>query len=411
MNPEARQPQKESLAQNERPKIEPFPKPTHLLTPNANYTIIPSDLSEVTCAGLDIGTENGIVIGTDKNGGPISTFGNVPAKVGVVKKSSGGKKGETETFYFGSDALELEDRTDAKIICPLDSALVDDAAMTGHFMRYLLEKIRGKQQEHFWSKKMVSSRLQTVVASIPFGLKTQYHRDSMVAAAKEANIEELCFVAQPMAGLYDEIGDEIMSPTGVCLIDSGGGATHVIVVSMGEIQAHETITTASGKIATQEIKTWLDRRKGLEVSSMLADEIKLAACTGVDYRDVRVEGDELVFHACIKGKLNDRRVKIAEVHEVLQGPAHIMGDAAYTTLMELRKTKPRLNRDIALRPIYVIGGNSGIPGLDEVFREEFGDQADIRISPDSQRRVVDGCAKLLGNRPLLDHIKIDRVKL
>ena len=94
-------------------------------------------------------------------------------------------------------------------------------------------------------------------------------------------------------------------------------------------------------------------------------------------------------------------ISSSEIREAVAPTVRLIIESIKDTV---EKTPPELVSDIMDRGIFLAGGGSLLPGLDEVIAKET--KIPVNVAQDSLTCVVRGTGKLLEDRNLLERVKV-----
>lgn len=248
------------------------------------------------------------------------------------------------------------------------------------------------------SKKSIIPFMQRprVIVGIPAGV-TEVERRAVWEAALEAGAREAFIIEEPMAAA---IGADlaIERPQGVLIVDIGGGTTEIAVISLGGIVLNKSIRIAGDEMDAS-IVSFLRLKYSLLTGESSAEEVKIAVGSGhieKKERQTVVRGRDLE-----SGLPKSQRVTSVEIREALSPVINKIIDSIAETVEE---TPPELLSDIMEQGIVLAGGGALIEGIDKAISESV--KIPVRIADDPLTCVVRGAAKVLGNKELLNKVKV-----
>lgn len=292
--------------------------------------------------GIDLGTANTLIYLADK---------------GIVLREPSVIVIDDETkapLYVGEEARAMIGRTPAGVrTCrPLKHGVIADFKSTHMMLEAFIQKVAGQ-------KSFVKP---DIAIGIPSGVTTVEKRAVREAAFK-AGAGQIFLPEEPMAAA---IGASlpVSEPTGLMIVDIGGGTTEVAVISLCGIVVNQSIRVAGDEL-NDAIVEYLKKVHSLAIGERTAEEIKFrlgSAYTTHDNDKYEVKGLNLV-----NGLPRTATISRGEVREALAAPLKIIVGAVKRTL---EMTPPELAADIYHRGIMLSGGGALLRGLDELIANE-----------------------------------------
>ena len=206
--------------------------------------------------GVDLGTANTLIYVKGK--------GIVIREPSVVVKHKKTKK----LLALGTEAKRMIGKTPANllVIRPLRDGVISDLDATEAMLAYYIQKIH--QTPGLFPKL---ARPRTVIG-IPSGV-TEVERRAVWEAALRAGSREAFLIEEPMAAAIGS-GLNITEPTGVMIVDIGGGTTEIAIISLGGIVANLSLRIAGDEM-DEAIISYIRLRHGLLLGEATAEEIKM----------------------------------------------------------------------------------------------------------------------------------------
>lgn len=235
-----------------------------------------------------------------------------------------------------------------------------------------------------------------VIVGIPAGV-TEVERRAVWEAALESGAKEAYIIEEPMAAAIGA-GLAIERPQGVFIVDIGGGTTEIAVISLGGIVINKSIRIAGDEMDLS-IASFLRLKYSLLVGLLSAEEVKISV--GSSHIEKRERQTVVRGRDLETGLPKSVRVTSVEIRESLAPVINKIIDAISETVEE---TPPELLSDIMEQGIVLAGGGALTPGLDKSISEAV--KIPVRIAEDPLTCVVRGAAEVLGNKELLDKVKV-----
>jgi rod shape-determining protein MreB len=322
--------------------------------------------------GIDLGTTNTAVC--------VKSKGIVLREPSVVAVDI--KNAPPKVVAVGEEARLMVGRTPGSItaVRPVKESIIADFNTTAAMLREFLR--RAVNNTTFGRAR--------VLIGIPANL-TEVERKAVHDAAKAAGARYVSLIDASMAAAIGA-GLRVSDASGSMIVDIGGGAAEVAVISLGDIVASKAVKTA-GDAFDEAIAQYVKRTFNLLIGERTAEEIKLTIGSALPY-----EGEAAMS---IKGRsLSDglpHEVEItsSNVREALNEPVNRIIEMIRTTL---EKTPPELAGDIMDAGITLTGGSVLLRGLDRRIATATG--IPVRIAAKPQDCVITGIAICLQKNTL-----------
>lgn len=333
--------------------------------------------------GIDLGTANILVWVKGK--------GIVVREPSVVAKH----KKTKQVIAIGEEAKKMVGKTPATIetVRPVVGGVISDfdstQALISHYIQFVHEV--GNVIPRAWSRPRV-------VIGIPSAV-TEVERRAVWEAALSAGAREAFLIEEPMAAAVGE-NISIFLPTGVMVVDIGGGTTEIAIISLGGIVVSKSLKLA-GDDMDKAITHYIRLRHGLVLGEKTSEELKIKIGSAVS------DGTNSDRMAVVRGRDIESglpktlRVTEAEVREALSPILTRIIDAIGDILQD---SPPELTSDILEHGIFLTGGGSLLPGLDKLIVERT--KIPVVRSEDPLTSVVRGTGKVLEDEVLLQRIKV-----
>jgi rod shape-determining protein MreB and related proteins len=363
--------------------------------------------------GIDLGTANTLVWVRGKG-----IVIREPSVVAMHKKTK-------QVIAIGTEAKKMLGKTPQNIITikPLKGGVIADFDATLAMISHYIQKVHevGKMVPNILSRPRV-------VIGIPSGV-TEVERRAVWEAALNAGAREAFLIEECMASA---IGEEIsvFAPTGVMVVDIGGGTTEIAVISLGGIVVGKSLKIA-GDNMDSAIAHYIRLRHGLLIGEKTAEDLKITigsaysrptkpkhsvpnsssanqpmqANGGHTVSIERAETGEKV--AIIRGRDIEtglpKSLKVTEV-EVREALAPVLTQIINAVAEILEEAPPELTSDILEHGVLLTGGGSKLPGFDKLIVERI--HIPVIPSEDPLTSVVRGTGKVLEDQSLLARVKV-----
>ncbi len=319
--------------------------------------------------GIDLGTANTLVY--VRNQGIVL---NEPSVV-AVEKSTG------KILAVGSAAKEMTGRTPGGIeaIRPLKDGVIADFQMSEKLIADFIRRV----VKH---KYLMKPR---VVISVPSGI-TEVEKRAVRDSAEGAGAREVYLLSEPMAAAIG-VGLAVDQPTGVMIIDIGGGTSEIAVIALNGI-VNDTSIRVAGDEFNDAIINYLKKNYNLLIGELTAEDIKIKIGSAFPLEKeltMEVKGRDLVA-----GVPKNLKISSVQVREALSETLEIIVEAVRQAL---EQTPPELASDILERGIVLTGGGALLRGLDKLIRQET--NLPVIVADDPLTCVARGTGRVLEDIP------------
>ncbi len=362
--------------------------------------------------GIDLGTANTLVWVKGKG-----IVIREPSVVAMHKKTK-------KVIAIGTEAKRMLGKTPDPIVTikPLHGGVIADFDATAAMISKYIQQVHevGNVLPVAWSRPKV-------VIGIPSSV-TEVERRAVWEAALNAGAREAFLIEEPMAAAIGE-GVSIFAPTGVMVVDVGGGTTEVAIISLGGIVVSKSLKVA-GEDFDKAIIHYIRLKHGLLLGEKTAEELKIKIGTAfatkskivrrsVDQKskneDIDKKEESLIDEikergekmAIVRGRdietglPKSLRVTETEVREALSPVLSQVIDGISDVLEE---APPELESDILEHGILLTGGGSLLSGFDHLIVERT--HIPVIVSEDPLTSVARGTGKVLEDNTLLQRVKV-----
>lgn len=370
--------------------------------------------------GIDLGTANTLVWVKDQG-----IVIREPSVVAVHKKTK-------KVVAIGSEAKKMVGKTPATLstIRPLKHGVISDfdatTAMISHYVQKVHE-VGGFLPASFARPK--------VVIGIPSAV-TEVERRAVWEATLSAGARQAYLIEEPMAAAIGE-GVSVFQPTGVMVVDIGGGTTEIAVISLGGIVISKSLRIAGDEM-DQAITHYIRLRHGLLIGEVTAEDLKIKVGSAyqksskfkvpasqrgeqssklrkdeenvqpeTNKEEVEMQKERGERLAIIRGRDIEtglpKSLRITEV-EIREALAPVLSQIVEAIADLLEESPPELTSDILEHGILLTGGGAKLSGLDHLIVERT--RIPVILAEDPLTSVVKGAGKLLGDPILLDRVKV-----
>ena len=317
--------------------------------------------------GIDLGTANTLVCvrGT-------GIVLNEPSVVAVEKASR-------KVLAIGAAAKEMLGRTPGEIeaIRPLKDGVIADFEITEKLLSDFIKRV--VRHKYLMKPK--------IVISVPSGI-TEVEKRAVRDSAENAGAREVFLLPEPMAAAIG-IGLPVESPTGIMIVDIGGGTSEIAVIALNGIVNNTSVRIAGDEL-NESIFLYLKKNYNLLIGELTAEEVKIKA--GSAFPLDKEESIEIKGRDLVAGVPKTMKLSSAQVREAMSEPVDAIVEAIRQSL---ERTPPELASDILDRGIILTGGGALLRGLDRRIRQET--NLPVIVADDPLTCVVRGCGAVLDN--------------
>jgi rod shape-determining protein MreB len=324
--------------------------------------------------GIDLGTANTLVFVRGQG-----IVLNEPSVV-AVEKATG------KVLAVGSAAKEMLGRTPGEIsaIRPLKDGVIADFEISEKLLSDFIRRV----VRH---KYLMKPR---IVISVPSGI-TEVEKRAVRDSAENAGAREVFLLQEPMAAAIG-VGLPVDQPSGIMVIDIGGGTSEIAVIALNGIVNNISVRIAGDEM-NDSIVMYLKKNYNLLIGELTAEEIKIKIGSAFPLEkelSMDVKGRDLVA-----GVPKNLKLSSVQVREALVEPIERIVEAVRQSL---ERTPPELASDILDRGIILTGGGALLRGLDRRLRQET--NLPVNVADDPLTCVVRGTGKVLEN--MLQYSKV-----
>jgi rod shape-determining protein MreB len=317
--------------------------------------------------GIDLGTANTLVCvrGT-------GIVLNEPSVVAVERASR-------KVLAIGAAAKEMLGRTPGEIeaIRPLKDGVIADFEITEKLLSDFIKRV--VRHKYLMKPK--------IVISVPSGI-TEVEKRAVRDSAENAGAREVFLLPEPMAAAIG-IGLPVESPTGIMIVDIGGGTSEIAVIALNGIVNNTSVRIAGDEL-NESIVLYLKKNYNLLIGELTAEEVKIKA--GSAFPLDKEESIEIKGRDLVAGVPKTMKLSSAQVREAMSEPVDAIVEAIRQSL---ERTPPELASDILDRGIILTGGGALLRGLDKRIKQET--NLPVIVADDPLTCVVRGCGAVLDN--------------
>jgi rod shape-determining protein MreB len=247
---------------------------------------------------------------------------------------------------MGDEAYAMIGRTPGHIVAvrPMRGGAISDFDTTSRLIRMLLQRV-------------TTGRLgrPQVLICVPSAI-TEVERRAVQEATLQAGARAAYLVEEPMAAAIGA-GLPVHEPTGLLVVDIGGGTTEVACISLGGIVAAKAIRVA-GFDMDAAIAAHLRREYAIVIGERTAEQVKLAI--GSAWPQPGEQKTEVTGRELATGMPKTVPISAAEIREALKEP---VGQIVQSVVSTLAEVPPELAGDVLDKGIFLAGGAGMLRGL------------------------------------------------
>ncbi|MCL2019994.1 MAG: rod shape-determining protein [Oscillospiraceae bacterium] len=293
--------------------------------------------------GIDLGTAN-IIITLGGRGIVL----NEPSVVAYDKKKK-------QVIAVGREAYDMLGRTPEYIVAayPLRDGVISDNYMTEIMTREFIRKVSGSM--------LIKPRIVLCVPSFV----TDVERRALVETALRAGARKVFLIDEPVAALLGA-GVDITKPSGVMVVDIGGGTTDIAVASFNGIVSSASIKMGGNKMDTAIIK-YIHAKYKLIIGEKTAEAAKKNIANVYDpdgTARMAVKGRDVIKGLPVSVDIND--------YDLQEALSVCVDEIISTIRTVLEKTPPELVGDIHTNGVVLTGGGALLGGLDRLVTSFVG---------------------------------------
>ena len=329
--------------------------------------------------GIDLGTANTLVYVLGK--------GIVIREPSVVARH----KKTKEILAIGSSAKKMLGRTPAAIeaIRPLKDGVIADFDATAAMLSHYIKKV------HESGGIIPKIPRPKIVIGIPSGV-TEVERRAVADAAISSGAREAHLIEEPMAAAIGA-GLTIDDPSGVFVVDIGGGTTEIAVISLGGVVLGRSVRVAGDEM-DEAIISYVRLKYSLLLGQPSAEIVKMSIGSAVP--------DKEKFHV-VRGRDLEtglpKSVKLSSL-EIREALWPILQEIITAIKDTVEEAPPEIVSDIMQKGITMAGGSSLLGGIAKAVSDAT--KMPVVVADDPLTCVVRGCGRVLEDASLLRRIHI-----
>jgi rod shape-determining protein MreB len=296
------------------------------------------------------------------------------------------KDGRRRVVCVGAPAHPMLGRTpeDIEAIQPVRNGTIEDFEVAEALLLQLVRRSQG-------ALAVPGLRKPRMAVALPPGandMASRALRDSCIAAgAREVHLVPRAIAAALGADL------PIHEPNGHLVVELGGSATEVSVLSLSDVVWRGTVPDG-GEGLDQRIITWVRKHHALEIGRPTAERLKVELGSA---RLGGVTGSRVAKGRCLRQGI-PRAVSI-DAEAVQSAIAPGITAIAQTIERAVEAIPPELASDICGNGVILVGGGAQLDSLEAALRHLTG--LPVMAADEPAEAVVRGAARVLGELELL----------
>lgn len=265
----------------------------------------------------------------------------------------------------GSEAYSMLGKTSdmIRVVRPLEDGVISDYEVTEEMLKHFFRKVN--------PSKFFKPRVCVCVPSAITEVESRAVIDTVISSGAR----NVYLIEEPVAAAIG-VGIDITIPTGIAILDIGGGTSDIAVLSLNGIVCKTSLKMAGNKF-NDAIVRYIRNTYNILIGDNTADRIKREIggvwSEGLERREYEVKGRNLVTGL-------PQRITITNVE--LVEPLAAEAEHLITALQSvLERTPPELVADIEQNGLIMTGGGAMIAGLDKLISSRIRIQARLADNP------------------------------
>lgn len=362
--------------------------------------------------GIDLGTSNTLIYVRGKG-----IVIREPSVVAMHKKTK-------KVVAIGTEAKKMVGKTPASIITvrPLRGGVIADFDATVAMIAHYIQAVH--EVSNIIPVRFAKPR---VVVGIPSSV-TEVQRRAVWESALNSGARAAFLIEEPMASAIGE-NLSVFAPTGMMVVDIGGGTTEIAIISLGGIVISRSLRVA-GDDLDAAIVHYIRLRHGLLIGERSAEDLKISIGSAYETKSkVKVQKLKLTeeekkkmeedgVEPLIEEKAGDKMavvrgrdietglpksLRVTEV-EIREALSPVLAQIIQSIQDVLEEAPPELTSDILEHGILLTGGGSKLPGINHLIVDRT--KIPVISSDDPLTSVVRGTGKVLEDDALLQRVKV-----
>lgn len=287
------------------------------------------------------------------------------------------RAGRRTVTAVGKDARPMLGRTpeDLVAIQPIRGGRVVDFEVTEALLVHLVRRVHGRSA---WMRP----RMVVAMPHRATDMEVRAIRDS----CESAGAREVKLVPRPIAAA---LGADlpIHEPSGVLVVDVGGGATEISVLSLNGVVS-SMVVDGGGEGMDDAIIRLLEEERSLFVGRPSAERLKIQLGSAADPDPARTA--TIRGRCSVSGIPRAEEVSAVDVHRALAPHVEAIADAVRRVVDE---APPEIGADIVDQGVVLTGGGCRLRHLDRALSERTG--LPVVCADRPEHAVIKGVSRIL----------------
>lgn len=256
---------------------------------------------------------------------------------------------EKRAIAIGEKSYEMYEKAPPSIYIslPISRGVISHLDDMVSLWNYMGRQISGK-------KKMNHCQFYIAVPADITEVEKQAY--SKIVTKSDAKPGKVCLIDKPLADAYG-LGLDVEKSRGIMVVNLGADTTEISILSLGGIVVSKLLPYG-GNDFDRIIQTYLRKKYNFVIGLKTAEQVKKQL--------ISVEPGEseitVVGRDVLRGLPGEMSVSSGEIYPLVKNIFH-------TLVVEIRSmlehTPPEISSEIRERGVYLTGGTSMIPGLDQ----------------------------------------------
>lgn len=295
---------------------------------------------------------------------------------------------EKRAIAIGEKAYEMYEKAPPSIYIslPISRGVISHLDDMVSLWNYMGRRISGR-------RKMNHCQFYIAVPADITEVEKQAY--SKIITKSETKPGKVCLIDKPLADAYG-LGLDVERSRGIMIVNLGADTTEISVLSLGGIVVSKLLP-CGGNDFDRIIQTHLRKNYNFIIGLKTAEQLKkqLVFVESGDAQATAVGTDVL------RGLPGEIKISAKEIHPLIK-------DIFHTMAMEIRSmlehTPPEISSEIKENGVYLTGGSSMIPGLDQFLANWVNER--INTTKNALNTVASGMGYLAEHSKLAAHYAV-----
>ncbi len=285
-----------------------------------------------------------------------------------------------DAIFFGSEAKNILGKTPEfiKIMHPLNNGIISDFDAEVSLLNFFIKK----SISPYYHRGYLIKPLIKALTTFPV-IATEIEQKAVEEALNKVGCYSVTMIDKPLATAAG-CDIDIYANQPNMIVDMGGGIIEISIVGSGGIISSKTIKTA-GESMDKAITNYVYLKHGVILGESAGEKLKTTLLNFNDEEKLQlIRGKSLET-----GLPRSVKIKTGEIREALLTSFNQIGE----TIKELIEiSPPETVEEVFEKGIYLAGGLTDIPGIDNYFNQEL--NIKTIISPDFKEATINGLIEL-----------------